>query len=154
MTHSSITMPNDILLGEVRNLIREGRSVIIMTKGVSMLPFIEGKKDSVLLEGCEEVKPGDIALAEISEGHYVLHRVIAVDGGVVTLRGDGNLHGVERCPFAGIVGVVKEIRHADGSSTNPASASQMRRWRRWQRLPYIVRRYWLAFYRRLKHITI
>lgn len=154
MTHTSVTMPNDILLGEVRNLIREGRSVIIMTKGLSMLPFIVGKKDSVLLEGTEEVKPGDIALAEISEGKYVLHRVIAVDGGTVTLRGDGNLRGVERCPFAGIVGVVKEIRHADGSSTNPGSASQMRRWRRWQRLPYIVRRYWLAFYRRLKHITI
>ena len=154
MTHTSVTLPNDILLGEVRNLIREGRSVIIMTKGLSMLPFIVGKKDSVLLEGCETVKPGDIALAEIGEGKYVLHRVIAADGGTVTLRGDGNLRGTECCPLSGIVGVVKEIRHADGSSTNPNSATQMRRWRRWSGLPYIVRRYWLGFYRRLKHITI
>lgn len=154
MTHTSVTLPNDILLGEVRNLIREGRSVIIMTKGLSMLPFIVGKKDSVLLEGCETVKPGDIALAEISEGKYVLHRVVVADGGTVTLRGDGNLRGTENCPLSGIVGVVKEIRHADGSSTDPHSASQMRRWRRWSGLPYIVRRYWLGFYRRLKHITI
>lgn len=154
MTHTTVTMPNDVLLGEVRKLIREGRSVIIMTKGVSMLPFIEGRKDSVLLEGREEVRPGDIALAEISEGKYVLHRVIAAGGDAVTLRGDGNLRGVERCPVSGIVGVVKEIRHADGSSTDPCSASQMRRWRRWQGLPYIVRRYWLAFYKRLKHIKI
>ncbi len=154
MNHNVVTMPNDILLGGVRDLIKEGRSVIIMTRGLSMLPFIEGKKDSVLLEGRDAVAPGDIALAEVSEGKYVLHRVVAVEGDTVTLKGDGNLRGVEICPSGAIAGVVREIRHADGSSTDPGSTSQMRRWRRWNALPSIVRRYFLAIYRRLKHITI
>ncbi len=147
-------MPNEVLLGGVKELLAEGRQVVIMTKGVSMLPFIEGKKDSVLLEKRDAPVPGDIALAEISPGKYVLHRVLAVEDGRVALRGDGNYRGEEHCVCADVAGVVVEIQHGDGSSTNPSSPAQLRRWKRWTHIPAIIRRYYLALYRRIKKIQI
>lgn len=149
-----ITLPNDVMLGSVRDLIKEGHPVVIMTKGVSMLPFIEGKKDSVLLVAPEGLKPGDIALAEVVPGRYVLHRVRGVSADRVVLQGDGNYRGQEVCPPGQVCAKVKEIQHPDGSSTDPASGRQQRRWRRWVAVPPIVRRYWLALYRRIKRITI
>ena len=148
------TLPNDIMLGSVRELIKEGHPVVIMTKGVSMLPFIEGKKDSVLLVAPEDLKRGDIALAEVSEGRFVLHRVLSADEGTLVLQGDGNRRGREVCPLAAAAAKVKEIKHPDGSSTDPLSPAQMRRWRRWKAIPPVIRRFYLAFYRRIKRISI
>ena len=41
-----VTVPNEILLGEVGRLIEKGDKVTLLTKGSSMLPFIKGEKDS------------------------------------------------------------------------------------------------------------
>ena len=90
-------LPNDVLLGEVSRLVAEGESVTIMTKGTSMLPFIVGGRDSVRLVRPAELQPGMIVLAELHDGRYVLHRLISVDGQNLTLMGDGNIAGVERC---------------------------------------------------------
>lgn len=153
MKTTRISILNEIMLGSVRDLIKEGHSVVIMTKGLSMLPFIEGKKDSVLLVKPEGLKRGDIALAEVAPGKYVLHRVLEVNEGKVILKGDGNYRGQEICPLKKVAGKVKEVQHMDGSLTDPQSPGQMRRWQRWIAIPAIVRRYYLAFYRRIKRIT-
>ena len=97
MSTTRITLPNDVMLGSVKELIREGHPVVIMTKGVSMLPFIIGGKDSVLLVAPEGLKAGDIALAEVVPGKYVLHRVREVSREKVVLQGDGNYRGQELC---------------------------------------------------------
>lgn len=103
------TLPNDILLGEVSELLAEGNDVVIMTKGNSMLPFIRGDRDSVKLFRKDTVSAGDIVLAEITPGHYVLHRVIKADSDSLTLQGDGNLRGVEHCRAGNVKGTVVEI---------------------------------------------
>ena len=149
-----VTISNEIMLGSVKELVAEGHPVIIMTKGVSMLPFIEGKKDSVLLEKRGKVIRGDIALAEIRPGRYVLHRVIKTEGDEVTLKGDGNSLGMEHCFQKNIAGVVAEIQRPGRDPVDPSSAYQQRRWRLWVSIPAVVRRYYLGFYRRIKHITI
>ena len=154
MTQTSITLPNDVMLGGVKELLAEGRQVVIMTKGVSMLPFILGKRDSVVLEKRPTVAPGDIALAEIAPGHYVLHRVREASDDAVLLQGDGNYRGQERCRPESIAGTVVAIQTPGKPDRNPYAPAEMRRWRRWAGLPAIVRRYYLAFYRRIKHITI
>lgn len=151
---TKITMPNEIMLGSVRDLIKEGKTVVIMTKGVSMLPFIKGMRDSVLLSAPENLCRGDIALAEVAEGKYVLHRVLEADGQKVVLRGDGNIRGCESCKPDKVAAKVLEIQHPDGSATDPRSPRQMRRWERWIAVPLIVRRYYLAFYRRIKRMKI
>jgi hypothetical protein len=99
------------------------------------------------------VARGDIALAEVAPDKYVLHRVLEVNDGKVILKGDGNYRGQEICPLKKVAGKVKEVQHMDGSATDPQSPMQMRRWQRWMGIPAIVRRYYLAFYRRIKRIT-
>lgn len=92
-------VPNDILLAEVAKIIAGGEKVVLLTKGQSMLPFIVGGRDSVELSPIDTpILPNDILLAKIENpSRYVIHRVIGVDGGVVTLMGDGNIKGVEIC---------------------------------------------------------
>lgn len=138
-----ITLPNDIMLGEVRDLLAEGRPVIMACKGVSMLPFIVGGRDSVRLVRRAEVKTGDIALAKVAGDRWVLHRVIGTGNGRVLLMGDGNLRGTEGCPLSEVAGVVTEIISPRGE-TEPGEAGQQRRWRRWKKAPYLFRRVYLA----------
>ena len=104
MMMGKITLPNDVLLDEVARLVDEGEAVTLMTKGASMLPFIVGGRDSVLLVRPEELFPGMIVLAYVQGGRYVLHRILSVDGTKVVLMGDGNIKGVEVCAPGGCQG--------------------------------------------------
>lgn len=144
-----LTLPNSILLGEVSEMLREGHPVIIMTKGNSMLPFIRGEKDNVELVHNDAPAVGDLALCEIAPGHYVLHRIISLDSGHVMLKGDGNLVGTERCMAENICGTVTRIIRPNGRQTLCSSRSFIRRSRIWAKVPYIIRRFTLAIYRRL-----
>ena len=78
-------IPNEILLGEVTSLLAEGQEVVLLTKGGSMMPFLRSERDSVALRKLEKVEVGDIVLAHLGGGRYVLHRIIAIDGDNVTL---------------------------------------------------------------------
>lgn len=141
------TLPNDILLGEVSRLVAEGESVTIMTKGVSMHPFIRGGRDSVRLEKPSVLKPGMIALAQIRPGVYVLHRIIAMEGDEVTLMGDGNIAGVEKCRICDVKAVVASVIKPRGE-VDPSSGKHQRQARIWKSL-LPARRWLLAVYRRL-----
>ena len=145
---NKIVLPNEIMLGEVSALLSEGKEVEIMTKGVSMLPFIKGDIDSVLLARRDKIEVGDIVLAEILDGRYVLHRVRRVSPRGIVLKGDGNLRGIERCAAGDVKGTVKMIIRP-GHQVDPVSPAQMRRWKRWCKLPRLVRRGVLGILRRV-----
>ena len=132
---------NDILIPEIDRLLREGREVQFTPSGESMRPFIEGGRDSVLLVRPEHVKPGDILLCEIAAKHYVLHRLIAVEGDRLTLMGDGNLRGTECCTTQDVLGKVISIRRPSGRSFTPGKG------RLWYRL-LPLRRWLLKAYRK------
>ena len=140
-------LPNNVLLAEVDRLIKDGEQVVIMTKGVSMLPFIRGGEDSAVLAMPGELRIGDIALAKAND-HYVLHRIIDIDGDRIVLMGDGNVKGVERCRRADVVAVALSIIRKDGTTIdcNGRSHRTMAGIWRWM-LP--VRRWLLAIYRRI-----
>ena len=143
-----IVVPNAILLGEVKELLSEGKDVVIPTKGNSMLPFIRGTRDCVKLRRLDTVDVGDIVLAEIREGVYVLHRVIEVDGDRVLLMGDGNRRGCERCRRGDIAGTALTILKDGVKEVDCRSPRALRRARNWRRLkPF--RRIILGFYRRI-----
>lgn len=145
-----IVLPNDILLSEVARLVAEGESVTIRTKGNSMLPFIRGERDSVVLEAPDEFGVMDIVLAEIRQGMFVLHRVVDMNGDEVVLMGDGNLVGRERClrndVAAKAVAIVK-----DGKKVDCRSRGHLCRARIWKSL-LPLRRYLLAIYRRTREL--
>lgn len=135
-----VALPNDVMLGEVARLLADGREVVIVPKGRSMLPFIRGDVDSVVLTAPKSLKVGDIVLAHFG-GRYVLHRIIAVDGGQVTLMGDGNLQGVEKGSTDEVFGIVTEIITPKGRHRKPTKG-----WLWRQLLP--VRKYLLKIYRK------
>lgn len=142
-----VVMQNEILLTEVQRLVAEGESVTLKAKGTSMLPFIRGERDNVVL-----VKPGhirlyDIVLARVSTGNIVLHRVIAVDGDILTLMGDGNIRGCEKCRINDVMAKVAAIDKG-GRVLDCTNVSHIRKVRLWVALKP-VRRYLLAIYRRL-----
>ena len=146
---NKVVVPNAILLGEVKSLLAEGKDVVIPTKGNSMLPFIRGGRDSVNLRRLDTLEVGDIVLAEIREGVYVLHRVFAVDGDAVTLKGDGNLRNVERCRRSDIAGTVLGVLKDNGREVDGRAPKAMRRARAWRALGRPFRRVFLAIYRRV-----
>lgn len=148
MKVNKLVLPNSVMLGEVKSFLQEGKDVIIPTKGNSMLPFIRGERDSVNLRKLQDIAVGDIVLAEIREGQYVLHRVFGIDGDLVTLMGDGNLRGVERCSRDRIAGTAVEILRNGEKRVDCRSPRALRQARIWRRL-MPLRRIILGFYRRL-----
>ena len=145
---NKVVVPNAILLGEVKSLLAEGKDVVIPTKGSSMLPFIRGSRDSVALRKLETLEVGDIVLAEIRKGVYVLHRVFELDGDDVTLMGDGNLRGVEKCRRCDVAGTALKVLKDGVKEVDCRGTKAMRKARIWRRIrPF--RRIILGFYRRL-----
>ncbi len=141
-------IPHSDILAEVRRLVDSGVSVSLPVSGRSMLPFIAGGRDSVILRKPRRPRRGDVVLARTSCGRYVLHRVIATRGSRVTLMGDGNIAGTEQCAESDILArathVVRpsgRLRHLDAPRWRAAAAL-------WQRLRP-ARRYLLALYRRI-----
>lgn len=107
-----VVVPNNELIASALELLEGGNRVILPTKGGSMRPFIIGVRDSVELELLKtEIAKGDIVLAllPLPTPHYVIHRVLKIDGDHLTLMGDGNLVGVERCLKSDVVARVVAI---------------------------------------------
>jgi len=142
-----LVVPNDELIPEIERLVESGTDVVFTPKGMSMLPFIRGDRDSVLLKKVTEVGVGDIVLARLSGGNFVLHRIVALDDDKVILMGDGNIAGKESCMKKDLLAVAVKIMKG-GKVIDCFSRSHRRRSRIWNSLlPF--RRYLLAIYRRI-----
>ncbi len=131
---SSVEFPNDKFLPIVREYVANGETVIISVKGYSMRPFLEHLRDKVKLAPWTALSVGDAVLAEVAPGHFVLHRIIDIDGRQLTLMGDGNIRGVEHCSVADVCGVVVEYLRPNGHSLMASDARLQRRIRLWRRL--------------------
>ena len=82
------------------------------------------------------------------DGHIVVHRVLSVKDGIVTLKGDGNIRGTEQCPRERIIGVVERVRRGNGRVVSCTTRWWRMRERLWLWQPLIIRRYALAIMRR------
>lgn len=139
---------NAQLLPKIVELINEGHTVTLRLKGFSMRPFLEDNRDKALLVKVESPKVGDPVLAEVAPGHFVLHRIVAIEGDDVTLRGDGNL-GTEHCKLENICASVKGFYRKERDTLDYTNGMKWKvySWL-WMRL-FPLRRYLLAFYRRI-----
>ena len=100
--------------------LKEGKVVVIVPQGISMLPFINGGEDRVYLLKKEKVDVGDIVLVEYN-GKHILHRVYDIDGKRLRLMGDGNLVGGEWVMAEAVLGSAVEIEH-NGRRYKPSKA--------------------------------
>ncbi len=139
----TVTLPDKTFMTEVVALLAGGKQVTLKVKGNSMLPFIVGGLDSVVLQKQESYRRGDVVLAEVGQSRFVLHRIIRIDGNVVVLMGDGNLTGTEQCGLPAVHG--RAIFIVRNSNSRPVNCGRGRIWH--MLLP--VRRYLLAIYRRI-----
>ncbi len=155
-----LVVENGEFFGKVVGLLAEGHSVTIPVKGISMLPFIRGDKDSVVLEGVESCTPkgksrvsvsvGDIVLFRYN-GRYIMHRILRIENGRAVIQGDGVARNMEICSLDDIYGRVTQILKPGKSPIDPYSDSMKRKVAFWMRLRP-MRRYILFIYRRLLKI--
>ena len=138
---------NAVLVAEIDRLVNDGMQVTFTPKGNSMLPFIRGERDTVMLKAPENIRKGDIVLAATSASTYVLHRVIDINGDQLILMGDGNLVGTEKCRMTDVIAVAVKINKGR-REIDCNSRSHQRRADIW-RILKPVRRYLLAIYRRI-----
>jgi hypothetical protein len=143
-----VQFANAILLPEIVKMLDEGHTVTLRLRGYSMRPFLEDNRDKALLTKAIDPKVGDPVLAEVGPKHFVLHRIVKIEGDAVTLRGDGNL-GDEHCRLQDVKGAVIGF-YRKGRTT--LDRTDGRKWRTysyiWMHL-YPIRRWLLAFYRRI-----
>lgn len=138
---------NERFLPLVSQYTMKGETAVIFVNGYSMRPFLEHLRDRVKLAPWKELHVGDAILAEITPGHFVLHRIIDIQNKRdITLMGDGNTGGTEHCTMDDVRGLVIEYIRPAGhvlQASDPKLKFQIRLWRRL--LP--IRRYLLFLYK-------
>lgn len=140
------TVSDEQILADAVRFVNEGMAVTLLVKGRSMLPFIHGGTDSVVLTRPGQIRRGDVVLARIDGRRFVLHRVMEVSDTQVELMGDGNLLGRERCRPEDVLARADEVVKGDGRHLRLDTPRQRRAARLWRRL-LPVRRYLLFIYR-------
>lgn len=93
---------------KIEDVLKEKGVYIGPTVGVSMLPMLKNRRDTIVVKPkTERLKRLDVALYKRGEA-YVLHRVLgAVDGGYI-IRGD-NCYEDENVPEDAVIGVLTEF---------------------------------------------
>lgn len=107
----SLSLENERFFPIIIEYVNKGKKATIPLRGNSMRPFLESERDLAVLTTPDHLKVGDPVLAEITPGHYVLHRIWKQEGDNVTLMGDGNLS-FEYCKVedfrAGVIGFFRK----------------------------------------------
>lgn len=93
---------------KIEDVLLQNGKYIGPTVGVSMLPLLKNRRDTVVIKPkTERLKPLDVALYKRGDA-YVLHRVLkVVDKGYV-IRGD-NCYTDENIPEDAVIGVLTEF---------------------------------------------
>lgn len=140
-----IEIPNAVLLEQVKDVIRNGKTATINVKGYSMRPFLDNTRHKVCLAKAENLSVGDAIMAEVKVGVFVLHRIIGINGDDITLMGDGNIRGTEHCKKDDVIGIVTHYiyEHHTVPATDKCLQRKIRIWRKL--LP--LRRYLLYIYK-------
>lgn len=88
----TLHIENNLLVQEITRMFNElgKQSITIVIRGYSMRPFLEDRRDKVILVPPRTPKRGDVVLARTGDNRYALHRVIKAENGTYTMQGDGN----------------------------------------------------------------
>lgn len=156
---NKINFRNEYYLPLVCEYVEKGKNVSINLKGNSMRPFLESDRDVGWLQRADGYKIGELVLAEIFKGHFVLHRIDDIrvkekkfkkkccdKDADVTLRGDGNVRGTESCKLKDVRALCfKVIRNGKEWDLTKSKRWKVFSWY-WTHTLFI-RRYQLALYK-------
>ena len=91
----------------IREILAESGEVSFVSAGVSMLPTIRDRKDTVtLVRPQSRLKKGDVPFYQRDNGQYILHRVIYVNGDTYVMRGDNQWENEYNVRHDQIIGVL------------------------------------------------
>lgn len=89
----------ELWINELMEIVRSGKTVPLDVTGNSMLPFLKGGRDRVILTAFSSpAKVGDILLYKRKNGDFVLHRVIDINNDGLFFAGD--IHSVIEGPVS------------------------------------------------------
>lgn len=109
-----MALSDEMILAEAIRLVDSGVSVTFPVNGRSMLPFIVGGRDSLVLQKTGSVKVGQIVLAYVDGNRHVIHRVDRIVGDDVFLLGDGNLSLREHCKLQDVKALATHVVRETG----------------------------------------
>ena len=140
-------MTDDVIIKEAVRLVQDGVSVTFPVKGRSMLPFIFGGRESVILQKPDSLQSGQVVLAEVGPDRYVVHRIIKIGPDLVILMGDGNICGTESCPPDKVLAIATHVVDEKGNRRPLYSKAWIAKAKLWYHIRPL-RRYILAILRR------
>ena len=81
---------NEVFFAEILSRVAEGKRPPSPSSWLEYAPLHRGGQDQIVLSPLTEdsYQVGRVVLARIARG-YLVHRIVRIDGGVFTLRGDG-----------------------------------------------------------------
>lgn len=92
----------------IEEVLRDKGVYIGPTVGVSMLPMLKNRRDTIVVKAkTERLKPLDVALYKRGDT-YILHRVLEVTESGYIIRGD-NCYSDEIVPEGAVIGVLTEF---------------------------------------------
>lgn len=142
---------NAEFIPHVVDLLNEGHTVTLLLRGRSMRPYLEDGRDKGLIAKIRNPKKGDVVLAELQKGEYVLHRIIRIKGQDVTLRGDGNL-GSEHCKIDDLKGFAIGFYRKGSTKLEKTNSSKWKIYSWLWTNAYPIRRYLLFAYRKINRL--
>lgn len=100
------TQANVAMFSVVRDLLQQGECVNVTVQGNSMLPFFRsGSTVSIRPVNSADFRKYSVVFADAGD-HFVIHRIIAINGNYITLLGDGNVIGTETMTRAKVYGAI------------------------------------------------
>lgn len=147
----TIEVPNDILIYKIKEILDRGATATFRVKGYSMRIFLEHERDLVTLKSPnkEDLKVGDVVLAEDMSRHFVLHRIIARTNNNLVLKGDGNIRGIETCTTDDVIGVATHFYRKGRQKPDSVDGWKWKTYSKIWLLLSPIRRYILAIHRRI-----
>ena len=124
-------MTDEQIIQEAVRLVADGVSVTVPVKGRSMIPFIIGGRESVVLQKPGNLQRGQVALAQVGQDRYVVHRIIKAEPDRITLMGDGNIRGTESCLPSNVLAIATHVVDEKGQRRTLESKGQMFKARVW-----------------------
>ncbi len=96
----------------IEELLEKNGQYIGPTVGVSMLPMLKSRRDTIVVKAkTERLKPLDVALYKRGDS-YILHRVLTLTDTGYIIRGD-NCYEDEVVPEEAVIGVLTEFFRKD-----------------------------------------
>lgn len=99
------------LLGAfITDSISKGQEVNLTVTGDSMYPLLKSRVDTVVLAMPKTLKKRDIVFYKRNNGFYILHRVLKIKKGVLTIAGDNEMEKEFPIYENQVIGVVKSFK--------------------------------------------